>query len=77
MLLLDLRAGYDSLHLELEGKPSRYRPAVASAGEPGRTIGEEINDSLPDHFTAPPDVQISTPPASANERAASVRAKAA
>jgi len=38
MSLFDLRAGYDSLHQALEGKPSRYTPAnevVAAAGDPG------------------------------------------
>jgi hypothetical protein len=39
MPLSDLRAGYDALHHELEGKPSRYgarvaeAPATASAGD--------------------------------------------
>jgi hypothetical protein len=42
MPLIDLRAGYDSLHRELEGKPSRYTAAVAAA----QVV--EINDELPD-----------------------------
>lgn len=48
MPLFDLRAGYDSLHLELEGKASRYNPAVKSVHAP------PLNDSLPDHSAAPP-----------------------
>jgi hypothetical protein len=55
MPLFDLRAGYDSLHLELEGKPSRYNTAVVSVAAPARTVKEEINDSLPDHSAATVD----------------------
>lgn len=42
MPLFDLRAGYDSLHRELEGKPSRYTAAVAAAQAPAA-----IDDELP------------------------------
>lgn len=48
MPLWDLRCGYDTLHIELEKKPSRYHAAVASVSAPGRTIEEELNDSIPD-----------------------------
>lgn len=41
MPLSDLRAGYDSLHIELEGGPSRY----SYVANPPST---DINDSLPD-----------------------------
>ena len=40
MPLFDLRAGYDSLHRELEGVPSRY--AAAPAAEASR------DDGIPD-----------------------------
>lgn len=58
MPLFDLRAGYDSLHRELEGKPSRYAPAVQSCYAPATTIAptstaEAIDDALPDHSAAP------------------------
>jgi hypothetical protein len=46
MPLPDLRKGYDSLHRDLEGKPSRYAAEVAAAHQP-------MNDSLPEH-SAPP-----------------------
>jgi hypothetical protein len=42
MPLPDLRAGYDSLHQALEGKPSKYGSAIAKDAAPA-----EINDSLP------------------------------
>jgi len=42
MPLPDLRAGYDSLHQELEGRPSKYGTAIAKDAAPA-----EINDSLP------------------------------
>jgi hypothetical protein len=45
MPLERLRTGYDTLHVALEGKPSRYAPAVAEK--------IDMNDSLPDH-SAPP-----------------------
>lgn len=54
MPLWDLRAGYDSLYAELEGKPSRYGPAVQSASAPARTIAEDLNDSIPDFGVAAP-----------------------
>jgi hypothetical protein len=40
MPLSDLRAGYDTLHIELEGEKSRYSYV--------REIAPEMNDSLPD-----------------------------
>jgi hypothetical protein len=43
MSLVDLRAGYDSLHRELEGKPSKYASAIEADARPN-----EINDALPD-----------------------------
>jgi hypothetical protein len=43
MPLPDLRAGYDSLHLEIEKKPSRYGAAIAADAAPA-----DINDSLPE-----------------------------
>ena len=49
--LLTLRAGYDSLHCELEGKPSRYASAMEAEQVP-----LEIDDELPDHSKAPPVV---------------------
>lgn len=42
MPLPDLRAGYDSLHQALTGKPSKYGSAIAKDAQPN-----EINDSLP------------------------------
>ena len=42
MPLCDLRAGYDSLYQELEGKPSKYGSAIAKDAQ-----SNEINDSLP------------------------------
>lgn len=45
MPLIDLRAGYDSLHRELEGEASRY----AAILNPGSS---EMNDSLPDFAKA-------------------------
>jgi hypothetical protein len=52
MPLFDLRAGYDSLHQELEGKPSRYSPAVTSIYAPpvkAKPIAEEMDDAIPEH----------------------------
>lgn len=49
MPIFELRAGYDSLHQELDGKPSRYAAILAPQIRP------EINDSLPEH-SAPPAV---------------------
>jgi hypothetical protein len=42
MPLFDLRAGYNSLHTELVGKPSRYAPNA-------EVIEMEMNDSIPEH----------------------------
>jgi hypothetical protein len=52
MPLFDLRAGYDSLHQELEGKPSRYSPAVQSIYAPpvkAQTVAQEMDDAIPEH----------------------------
>jgi hypothetical protein len=51
MPLFDLRAGYDSLHLDLKGEPSKYHMAITSPAAPPRaaTVAEDINDSLPEH----------------------------
>jgi hypothetical protein len=46
MSLERLRAGYDALHVALEGKPSKYHQAPAP----------EMNDSLPDRATEPKDL---------------------
>ena len=44
MTLFDLRAGYESLHQDLEGGPSRYgKPRIAPAAEP-----PAIDDGLPE-----------------------------
>lgn len=51
MPLFDLRAGYDALHQELEGKPSRYNTAVI-AGVPSMAAKPAINDALSDHSMA-------------------------
>ncbi|MGE0751824.1 MAG: AAA family ATPase [Variibacter sp.] len=48
MPLIAMRAGFDSLHRDLEGQPSRYAALLA----PENTT-TELNDSLPDH-SAPP-----------------------
>jgi hypothetical protein len=45
MPLFDLHAGFNSLHLELEGEPSRYAKPIDSPAE--------MNDSLPDFAIAP------------------------
>jgi len=45
--LLTLRAGYDSLHQELEGKPSRYAAAMEAETVP------PLDDDIPDHSKAP------------------------
>jgi hypothetical protein len=44
MPLSDLRAGYDTLHIELEGEKSKYSYV--------REIAPEMNDSLPDFAKA-------------------------
>jgi hypothetical protein len=51
MPLVDLRAGYDSLHVALEGKPSKYAGAIERSVYQVEKI--EINDTLPEH-SAPP-----------------------
>jgi hypothetical protein len=51
MPLPDLRAGYDSLHVALEGKPSKYAGAIERSVYQVEKI--EINDALPEH-SAPP-----------------------
>ena len=43
MALVDLRAGYDSLHRELEGAPSKYASAMAKDAQ-----SNDLNDELPD-----------------------------
>jgi hypothetical protein len=48
MSLPDLRAGYDLLHQELEGKPSKYGTAIAKDAQ-----SNEINDSLPEFAVTP------------------------
>jgi hypothetical protein len=53
--LLTLRAGFDALHQELEGKPSRYASAMEAEVVP--PLADDIPDSLPDHSKAPPTVQ--------------------
>lgn len=50
MPLLDLRAGFDTLHEELEGKPSRYRNMLINARE---AVTVAPIDELPAH-SAPP-----------------------
>jgi hypothetical protein len=49
MPLPELRAGYDRLHIKLEGKPSKYGSAIAADAKPA-----VIDDELPDHSKAPP-----------------------
>lgn len=53
--LLTLRAGYDSLHEELTGKPSRYASAMEAESAP-----LEINDDIPDHSKAPAPVALAS-----------------
>lgn len=53
--LLTLRAGYDSLHQELEGKPSRYASAMQAEHAP-----LELNDDIPAHSKAPAPAQIAS-----------------
>lgn len=48
MALCDLRAGFDLLHQELEGKPSKYAGKIEA-----ETVEIELNDDLPDHSKAP------------------------
>lgn len=49
MTLFDLRAGYESLHQELEGGPSRYGKATAAVA----SAPAEINDEIPDGVERP------------------------
>jgi hypothetical protein len=51
MPLFDLRAGYDSLHRELEGTASRYSSAPPAPVKPQAPKDEEPIDQLPDHVT--------------------------
>lgn len=50
MSVEDLRQGYDSLHRELEGAPSKYTAVIA---EKAKGDGRDLGDSLPDHSAAP------------------------
>jgi hypothetical protein len=56
MDLLTLRAGFDSLHCDLEGKPSRYSAAMEAEVVP--PLADDIPDSLPDHSKAPATSQV-------------------
>ncbi|MDI1265011.1 MAG: AAA family ATPase [bacterium] len=49
MPLPDLRAGYDSLHLELEGKPSKYGSAIKQDATAAAAV---LDDALPDFAAA-------------------------
>jgi len=49
MPLSDLRAGFDAMHIELEGVPSRYGSAIAKDSQ-----SNDLNDSLPDFATNRP-----------------------
>lgn len=53
MPLAKLREGYDALHLELEGAPSRYHALIEASKAP-------IDDALPDH-SAPPVAAAEAP----------------
>jgi hypothetical protein len=61
MTLDKLRAGYDSLHVELEGKPSKYAITGAPVDD-GKPI-----DSLPDHSAAPLQAEAPAQPAQSIE----------
>lgn len=50
--LLTLRAGFDSLHQELEGKPSRYAAAMEAEVVP------PLADDIPDHSKAPAPAKV-------------------
>lgn len=52
--LLTLRAGFDSLHCELEGKPSRYAAAMEAE------IVPPLADDIPDHSKAPAVVSVAS-----------------
>lgn len=55
MPLLDLRANYDTLHQELEGKPSRYSASVITAATAKTiTIAEDLKDGIPDFLQREP-----------------------
>ncbi|HLH92108.1 MAG TPA: AAA family ATPase [Xanthobacteraceae bacterium] len=58
MPLPDLRAGYDSLHRKLAGKPSRYAAEVEKMRQP-------IDDEIPEHPAPPTAADASSAPASA------------
>lgn len=51
MSLFDLRAGYKSLHQELEGRPSRYSSRV------GAKASDEVVE-INDEVVTAPDTQI-------------------
>lgn len=63
--LLTLRAGYDSLHCDLAGKPSRYAAAMEAEHVP-----LEMNDDIPDHSKAKPKMTESLPDDAARQAAA-------
>lgn len=46
MPLFDLRAGFDSLHQELEGKPSKYSQAIKANPEAREVIGDFPTNSV-------------------------------
>lgn len=54
MPLARLREGYDALHLELEGAPSRYHSLIEASRQP-------IDDALPDHSAPPAAPEVATP----------------
>ena len=51
MPLPAMRAGYDAMYRELEGKPSRYASALEADAKPA----PEMNDELPEHSAPPKD----------------------
>ena len=62
MPLPDLRAGYDSLHQALEGKPSKYAGQIEAPVIERQVMKVEaisLEDGLPDH-SAPPKVDTTT-----------------
>jgi hypothetical protein len=81
MPLFDLRAGYDTLHQELEGKPSRYHTAIVSPSAPpvGKTtLAEDLKDGIPEFLVreaAPVVIPITeaSEPTAVPVKAASVR----
>jgi hypothetical protein len=50
MPLERLRKGYDTLHVTLEGKPSRYHVAAS------RPIATDLNDEIPEHEGSAKDI---------------------